>query len=779
MKKYTFRKFALPLVLTLVFSLLNLISYTNSSSPPRALTNAPSEGNCTSCHTGSALVTSGNSWKNITLTANTNSTLEYFPDSNFHMELLANISGITKYGFEITALDSTKGKSIGTFTITNSTATGKGSSVVGGSSRDYVYQKSAGTAAQNGNTITWDFDWKAPAALSGPIKFYVVVNATNSNGNDNGDVIYAKVFTMRPSALLPKVKMSSNATTLCQGDTLFCNTKATNVKSYAWKIYNGAAVVATDTGAAPHFVMNNAGTFKVKVTGVNDKGSSEDSITVKVNTKPTISIAAKGVTKICNTDSVSLTATATTGSSLTWSNGATTSGIYIRQSGLYHCTANLSGCITQSNSVQVEVAPQLPKPIISCGNSSLSSITWNWQSVTGAIGYEVSEDNGSSWMQPSSGTTGQSHVRNGLSANTQYTLWVRAKDSLPCGNSNFDSITCITSNCVPVLYTVKFDSTRCAGVNDTIQFNIIGTSKFAIKFNNIYSSSTQFIVNATKDSVYNFEIIDSSQLACTPAKVSIPVKIDQVNISVNIPATGACAGVAQTFTAVPGFTRYIFRDLNNNILQDAATHLYITADSGELKGIKVTAFNAAGCSNDAVSGAATIFPIPVPVFSFNITPGSKMVTFNAPSAAGVKSEWIFGDGQTDTTGNKTPSHTYTTGGKFKVTLRETQNGCTGDTTLEIDLGNVGIQPGYPDAVLQAFPNPFGEELYLSGLFDHPGIVRAELLNIQGQVEIIIPENQINKNNQVVFATASIPAGVYIIKITASDGHQAFYRVVKQ
>lgn len=773
------KRLSWSLTLTILFSILNFVSYTNSSNPPTALTNAPGESNCRGCHSGSALVTSGNSWNSITLTANAQSTLEYFPDSNFHLVLTANISGITKYGFEVTALDSAKNKAIGLFTITNSTATAKGSSVVAGSSRDYIYQKSGGTAAQNGNTITWSFDWKAPSTLAGPIKFYAVVNATNNNGNDNGDVVYAKVFTMRPSALLPKIKVTANAASLCQGDTLFCQTTATNVKSYAWKVYNGTTLVSNDTGASPYFVMNSSGTFKVKVTGLNDKGSVSDSLSIKVITKPLVSIVAKGPIKFCSSDSVMLFATATAGSSLQWNNGDTVAGIYVRASGNYQCTANLSGCRTPSNTIQVEVAPRLPRPVISCGNASLNSITWNWQSSVGAQNYEVSEDQGASWIQPSSGSAGLSHQRSGLMANKSYTLWVRAKDSLPCGASDMDSMTCITANCSPIVYSVQFDSIRCVQQYDTIRFHISSTTKFAIKYNNVYSSDSVYIVQAFNDSIYNFEIVDSNQLACIPAKVNVMVKIASIHVSLTRVDSGACLGIPQTFIATKGFVRYIFKDIYNKVLQDGSNNTYSTADTTELKGIKVNAFNAWGCGDLVAVGPSLIYPIPKPVFSYTTNSGSYMVSFNTGSSPKVKSEWFFGDGQNDTSGNKAPSHNYASAGKYKVTLRETKNGCSGDTTMEIDLVALGLPWFGQENNFSVFPNPFDELLSVTTNGDYLAITGASLYNIQGQEKIFISENQLNKNNQLFFATGDLPAGVYILKIITIKGQQLFYRVVKR
>ncbi|MCX6187960.1 MAG: hypothetical protein NTU43_13390, partial [Bacteroidetes bacterium] len=52
-------------LIAIVFTILALIFsndiFTNASNPPSNATNAPGEGNCTSCHTGTA-ISSGTAW---------------------------------------------------------------------------------------------------------------------------------------------------------------------------------------------------------------------------------------------------------------------------------------------------------------------------------------------------------------------------------------------------------------------------------------------------------------------------------------------------------------------------------------------------------------------------------------------------------------------------------------------------------------------------------------------------------------------------------------------
>ena len=99
------------------FLSLTLISYKaitySSSAPPVATTGGPSEGNCTSCHSGS-VISSGTNWSNITLTTNIPSG-GYTPGDTYAITFSLAQSSIVRYGFEATVLSSSNAMA-GSFT---------------------------------------------------------------------------------------------------------------------------------------------------------------------------------------------------------------------------------------------------------------------------------------------------------------------------------------------------------------------------------------------------------------------------------------------------------------------------------------------------------------------------------------------------------------------------------------------------------------------------------------------------------------------------------------
>jgi gliding motility-associated-like protein len=90
--------------------------------------------------------------------------------------------------------------------------------------------------------------------------------------------------------------------------------------------------------------------------------------------------------------------------------------------------------------VTVTVLAALDKPVATVQSSTLSSITFSWNAVTGASGYEVSVNGGTTWTNPSSGATGTTHIVSALLANAKVTLLVRAKGTLTCQTSTAGNI---------------------------------------------------------------------------------------------------------------------------------------------------------------------------------------------------------------------------------------------------------------------------------------------------------------------------------------------------
>ncbi|MFT5513820.1 MAG: hypothetical protein ACI8SE_002231, partial [Bacteroidia bacterium] len=236
-------KKVVTLLFTLALLLVSAKSFTYRSGGVQGYTNAPSEGNCTSCHTGTSLNGGGGSLSNFTLT-DAGGGNGYSPDSTYTLKVKYAQSSKTRFGFSITALDAAKKEPAGTFTIT-STRTQKRTKSYSGKTRQYVEHTNAGTATTSSNTAEWEFEWKAPSSNVGTIKFYSVVNATNANGANSGDQIYAKIFDMKVEGL-SVATANAKDTAACSGETVSLLGSGTNTPtSYSWEFPDGSPSVST------------------------------------------------------------------------------------------------------------------------------------------------------------------------------------------------------------------------------------------------------------------------------------------------------------------------------------------------------------------------------------------------------------------------------------------------------------------------------------------------------------------------------------------------------
>jgi hypothetical protein len=164
------KKIYLLFIPFLAFALLSAI--TNGNQAPYGNTGSPGDGsNCTTCHSGMAQ-NDNNISTNIPASG-------YVPGTTYTITITATKANINKYGFQLTAENSTNSKT-GTFVITDAQQT----KLI----QDEVTHTGLGTSA-SGNTKTWNVDWTAPATGTGAVTFYSAVNAANGDNGTGGDQI--------------------------------------------------------------------------------------------------------------------------------------------------------------------------------------------------------------------------------------------------------------------------------------------------------------------------------------------------------------------------------------------------------------------------------------------------------------------------------------------------------------------------------------------------------------------------------------------------------------
>jgi gliding motility-associated-like protein len=98
----------------------------------------------------------------------------------------------------------------------------------------------------------------------------------------------------------------------------------------------------------------------------------------------------------------------------------------------YYVAAVKNSCASPREPVTAVVLQKLALPVITVDSVGVNLVRFTWNSVPGAIAYEVSVDGGVTWITPSSGSTGLAHLITGLRSGQEVTLLVKAKGGSAC-----------------------------------------------------------------------------------------------------------------------------------------------------------------------------------------------------------------------------------------------------------------------------------------------------------------------------------------------------------
>lgn len=166
----------------LLLTVSSMQSGTHGTLGNRTGSNGGSDG-CNTCHGNNANTAT---IVNIELLSGGTVVTTYTPGVTYTVRLNAQnaTNGRPKFGFQLTAAN-TGGTSVGTMSANGvqGVATRAGNTLL-----EHTEPLAGTLSADNNYTYTRDFSWTAPAAGTGTVKFYAVLNAVNGNGNsdDNG-----------------------------------------------------------------------------------------------------------------------------------------------------------------------------------------------------------------------------------------------------------------------------------------------------------------------------------------------------------------------------------------------------------------------------------------------------------------------------------------------------------------------------------------------------------------------------------------------------------------
>ncbi len=154
--------------------------------PPAGYTGSPLDGqDCTACHLS---LPPGHlpNWISADIPAG-----GYTPGETYTLTLTAIGLVAVKMGFQVTAETATE--KAGTFIITDPARTQLADPYT-------VTHTAAGTEVAS-LPCTWTMQWQAPPAGTGELTFHAIVNQSDNNNNNSGDLFYASELTVNEAGV--------------------------------------------------------------------------------------------------------------------------------------------------------------------------------------------------------------------------------------------------------------------------------------------------------------------------------------------------------------------------------------------------------------------------------------------------------------------------------------------------------------------------------------------------------------------------------------------------
>ncbi len=400
------------------------------------------------------------------------------------------------------------------------------------------------------------------------------------------DSTCSSISTKQATVLVsPIISFVASNDTICIGDEVTFTTSPASLVDY--KVYkNGSLYQTMEENEFTTSLLSTGDVFYVVATdvkGCKSKKSNYERMVVK--TRPVVSLLSSDLDNIiCSGDLVTFSGIPTNYSSYTFYNFSQPLQIGVSTNlntttltdndSIFVEATNFNGCAKMSsNAFVMKVLPPLPKPVVNCGASTDSQVSFVWGDIQGASGYQVSV-NGGAFQDPSSGLTGLSHVFGGLSSGDSTKIVVKAIGSFSCATSLVSKAkSCVSKVCTP--FTMKYTpfDTICSGEAVKLRVDNISATNYSVSWNGgAPSKDTTFTFHPALDSEITAVIKDSSQLSfCSNFDATFRIKVyplPLVTLNSSLSPIN-CKGNVAKLTATPSNYDYYTFYSGNQILQSS------------------------------------------------------------------------------------------------------------------------------------------------------------------------------------------------------------------
>ncbi len=559
------------------------------------------------------------------------------------------------------------------------------------------------------NSLTTTY---TPGALeNGTIKLYVTIS--KACGTATTTVKDSVLLTITP---LPTLTLSPTNVSICSGQSVIVTASANTAVTYTWSTAANTTTVS----------LNSAGVYTCNVSNVC--GNATGTVNVSLSASPTLSVAASAPSICANGQTVTLTASGSSGIYL-WNNGANTSTTSITSPGVYTATVTTPSCGTAVNSITVAAIP-FPTVSISAPSTTVcsgSSITFTANSSsgnylwTGGTTTQTVSVNTSSIVVTTTNVCGSAQATQTINIIPTPTITVdNANVNLCSGQSatitaasnattytwspasiNTNSIVLSTAG----IYTVQ-TSNLCGNASSTVSVSISSAPTLSIVSSDVticssgqtatlslagstgtYSWSTGANTSTTTISSPGVYSATVSTSGCGNAVANISLGTAPLPVvSILTPSSNSlCAGGSVILTANSNAGNYLW--------SNGSTTNTVSVNSPS---ISVTSTNA--CGSSQATQTLNIVPLPTLTLSTNAVSlcsgqtATVQVNTNTPvtytwstgvntSSVSLNSAGVFSCNVSNACGNASESVTVTIGALPSTTASATQTLlCSGQTT---------------------------------------------------------------------------------------------------
>lgn len=318
----------------------------------------------------------------------------------------------------------------------------------------------------------------------------------------------------------PTINATASTNTLCSGGSVTLSSTS-STGTYTWNTLSNANQIVVTPTTTTFYQVNTANTC----SNVNA------SITITITPSPTLTLNSN-LFNICGTQTASITTSAPSGVTYSWSNGATTSAISTTIAGVYNVTVtNSCGSNAQSATVTIGAAPAITLNSSTntlCNGQSAtvtlsgSTGTINWS--TGATTNFINVNGGGVYTATLVNDCGTAINSTTINSVPSPTFNIMPQNSLLCPNQT----TTLSADATPLTYSLTWYGPGIVGANNfnTITVNTSGTYTLTVT-DAVTGCSSSSIVSVTSGSTNAYFIPD------------ITIGNPPLNVNFNNQSTGA------------------------------------------------------------------------------------------------------------------------------------------------------------------------------------------------------------------------------------------------